>query len=280
MANPTKLQWPAGVIDFSSGCVIMGILNVTDDSFSDGGNFTDVDVAVSHALEMTRAGAAIIDIGPESTRPGSDPVSTGRQIERAIPIIEELSQKTDVVVSIDTANPDVAEAALNAGAGMINDVTAMSDGRMAKLAADKKVPIVLMHMQGSPKTMQLEPKYDDVVSEVKDYLLRRAAFAMDMGVDKEMIFVDPGIGFGKTTEHNLELLRNIDKFVATGFKVLVGSSRKRFIGQLTGKQNPAERVMGTAATVALCAAMGASVVRVHDVGSMVDVVNVANALRG
>lgn len=280
MTNPTKLQWPAGVIDFSSGCVMMGILNVTDDSFSDGGKFTDVDVAVDHALEMARAGAAIIDIGPESTRPSSDPVSTDQQIERAIPIIEKLSQKTDVVISIDTADPDVAEAALNAGAAMINDVTAMSDNRMGKLAADKNVPIVLMHMQGSPKTMQLEPKYDDVVSEVKDYLLKRAAVAMDMGVDKEMIFIDPGIGFGKTMEHNLELLRNVDKFVATGFKVLVGSSRKRFIGQLTGKQVPAERTMGTAATVAICAAMGVSVLRVHDVGSMVDVVNVANALRG
>jgi len=280
MANPTKLQWPAGVIDFSSGCVIMGILNVTDDSFSDGGNFVDVDIAVAHALEMARAGAAIIDIGPESTRPGSDPVSTDRQIERAIPVIEKLSPKTDVVISIDTANPDVAEAALDAGAAMLNDVTAMSDDRMGKLAADKNVPIVLMHMHGSPKTMQLEPKYDDVVGEVKDYLLERAAVAMDMGVDKEMIFIDPGIGFGKTTEHNLELLRNIDKFVATGFKVLVGSSRKRFIGQLTGKQVPAERVMGTAATVALCAAMGVSVARVHDVGSMGDVLNVANALRG
>ncbi|MBN1456995.1 MAG: dihydropteroate synthase [Sedimentisphaerales bacterium] len=279
MANSTKLQWPAGVIDFSSGCVIMGILNVTDDSFSDGGKFIDIDVAIAHALEMARAGAAIIDIGPESTRPGSDPVSTNRQIERAIPIIEKLSQKTNAVISIDTADQDVAEAALKAGAGMLNDVTAMSDDRMAKLAADKNVPIVLMHMQGSPKTMQLEPKYDDVVSEVKDYLLKRAAVAIDMGVSKEMIFIDPGIGFGKTTEHNLELLRNIDEFAATGFKVLVGSSRKRFIGQLTGKQIPAERLMGTAATVALCAAMGVSVVRVHDVGSMVDVVNVANALR-
>ena len=274
-----KLQWPSGSIDFTDGCVVMGILNVTDDSFSDGGKFADVERAVAHGLEMVTAGAMIIDVGPESTRPGSEPVSTDQQIARAIPVIEKLRGQTDAVISIDTSDAEVAAAALDAGANMINDVTAMSDGRMGRLAAKRKVPIVLMHMQGSPKTMQAEPKYDDVVSEVRDYLLERAKLAERLGVKSKMIFIDPGIGFGKTTGHNLEILRNIDVFAGTGYRVLMGTSRKRFIGQLTGKDAPEKRVMGTAATVAISAAMGVSIVRVHDVGEMVDVVKVTNALK-
>ncbi len=274
-----KLQWPSGSIDFTDGCVVMGVLNVTDDSFSDGGKFADVEQAAAHGLDMVTAGAVIIDVGPESTRPGSEPVSTDEQIARAIPVIEKLRGQTDAVISIDTSDAEVAAAALDAGANMINDVTAMSDGRMGRLAAKRKVPIVLMHMQGSPKTMQAEPKYDDVAGEVRDYLVERAELAERLGVKKEMIFIDPGIGFGKTTEHNLEILRNIDVFAGTGYRVLMGTSRKRFIGQLTGKDTPEDRVMGTAATVAISAAMGASIVRVHDVGEMVDVVKVTNALK-
>ncbi|MCK5565905.1 MAG: dihydropteroate synthase [Planctomycetes bacterium] len=257
----------------------MGILNVTDDSFSDAGKFANVDKAVAHGLDMAKAGAVIIDVGAESTRPGSEPVSTDRQIARAIPVIEKLRGQTDAVISIDTFDAEVAAAALDAGANMINDVTAMSDGRMVGLVAKRKVPIVLMHMQGSPKTMQAEPKYDDVVSEVRDYLVERAELAERLSVKSKMIFIDPGIGFGKTTEHNLEILRNIDVFAGTGYRVLMGTSRKRFIGQLTGKDTPEDRVMGTAATVAISAAMGASIVRVHDVGEMVDVVKVTNALK-
>lgn len=279
MRADDKLNWPNGSIDFTAGCVVMGILNVTDDSFSDGGKFADVESAVAHGLAMANAGAVIIDVGAESTRPGSEPVVTSEQIARAVPVIERLREQSDVVISIDTADAEVAEAALDAGANMINDVTAMSDGRMGRLAMKRKVPIVLMHMQGSPKTMQAEPTYDDVVSEVRDYLLDRAELAEKIGVKEKMIFIDPGIGFGKTMEHNLELLRNIDVFVEMGYKVLMGTSRKRFIGQLTGKENPEERVMGTAATVAISAAMGASIVRVHDVGEMVDVVKVINALK-
>ncbi|MHC4529923.1 MAG: dihydropteroate synthase, partial [Planctomycetota bacterium] len=184
-----------------------------------------------------------------------------------------------VPISIDTYNYEVAQAALGVGAAMINDITALSDERMAKLAAERQVPVVLMHMQGTPATMQIEPKYDDVVGEVLEFLLERAKRAANFSIPKDRIFIDPGIGFGKTLEHNLELLRNIDKLVSSGYRVLVGTSRKSFIGKITGKENPADRIFGTAATVALCVAAGVSIVRVHDVPEMVDVVKVTNAGR-
>ena len=257
---------------------MMGVLNVTPDSFSDGGEFFDSDKAVEHGLKMAADGAAIIDVGGESTRPGSDSVSVDMHIQRVVPVIKALCEKIDVPISIDTYRVEVAQAALEAGAGMINDITALSDERMGELAAERKVPVVLMHMQGTPATMQVEPKYDDVVGEVLEFLLGRAKRAEKFGISKDMIFIDPGIGFGKTSEHNLSLLRNIDKFVAAGYRVLVGTSRKRFIGKITGKEKPAERIFGTAATVALCAAAGVSIVRVHDVAEMVDVIKVANAV--
>jgi dihydropteroate synthase len=257
----------------------MGILNVTPDSFSDGGEFGDVGRAVAHGVMMAKAGAAIIDVGPESTRPGSERVGADEQIARAIPVIEKLSRQSRAVVSIDTTSVEVAAEAIEAGAGMINDITALADERMAELASRSKVPVVLMHMQGSPATMQEDPQYDDVVKEVIEFLCKRANFAQSFGIDKEMIFIDPGIGFGKTCEHNLELLRNIDAFVATGYKVLVGASRKRFLGQITGKAEPGERIFGTAATAALCAQAGVAVVRVHDVPEMAEVVKVANSIR-
>jgi dihydropteroate synthase len=257
----------------------MGVLNVTPDSFSDGGEFLDADKAIAHGEYMAKAGAAIIDVGAESSRPGSERVSAGEQIERAVPVIKQLAGKISVPISIDTTDAAVARAALEAGAAMINDITALADDKMAKLAAQKKVPVVLMHMQGEPATMQAEPKYDDVVGEVLDFLMSRAKRAEGFGIEKNMIFIDPGIGFGKTTVHNLELLRNLDRFVASGYRVLVGTSRKRFIGELTGKKGPGERIFGTAATVALAAAAGVSVVRVHDVGEMVDVLKITRAIR-
>ena len=278
MTKAEILKWQVGKVDFSGGCVVMGILNVTPDSFSDGGEFLDVDRAVAHGIAMVQAGAAIIDIGAESTRPGSKAVSIDEQISRVIPVIERLAAKIKIPISIDTYDADVAAAALDAGAGMINDITALHDERMGKLAAKRKVPVVLMHMQGEPATMQAEPKYEDVVAEVLDFLLARAEFAQKMGIQKEMIIIDPGIGFGKTTEHNLELLRNIDKFVQSGWMVLVGASRKRFIGELTGKTEPSGRIFGTAATVAVCATAGVSIVRVHDVAEMVDVLKVARGI--
>ena len=266
-------------MDFSVGCVLMGVLNVTPDSFSDGGHFFDAERAVEHGLQMAADGAAIIDVGGESTRPGSASVSDDEQIGRVVPVIKALRKKVDVPISIDTYKLEVAKAALEAGAGMINDITALGDARMAELAAEHDVPVVLMHMQGTPATMQIEPKYEDVVSDVLQFLLERARRAEDAGIDRKKIFIDPGIGFGKTLEHNLMLLRNIDKFVASGYRVLIGTSRKSFIGKLTGREKPSERIFGTAATVALCAAAGVSIVRVHDVAEMVDVVKVANKLK-
>ena len=282
MSENEILQWPCGKLDFSEGAVVMGILNVTPDSFSDGGSFTDIDTAVDRATQMATEGAAIIDIGPESTRPGSKPVTAAEQIERAVPVIANLRENKeldDIVISIDTRIAKVAAAAIEAGANMINDVTALADGDMAKLAADKEVPVVLMHMQGSPETMQAEPKYTDVVADVLAYLIERAEYARQQGVARERIFIDPGIGFGKTTGHNIEIMRNIGKFVETGYKVLIGTSRKRFIGEITGRETPDERIFGTAGTVAAAVMQGAAIVRVHDAGQMADVVRICNRLR-
>lgn len=274
------MEWPIGRLDFETGCLLMGVINVTPDSFSDGGKFLDGDKAIEHGLKMAADGAAIIDVGPESTRPGAKPVPPNEQIRRAIPVIEKLAKKIKVCISIDTTNYEVAKAALDAGAAMINDITALADERMAQLAGQCQVPVVLMHIQGTPRTMQIEPKYDDVVAEVLTFLLDRAKQAAQFGIPKERIFIDPGIGFGKTVEHNLKLLANIDKFVKTGYRVLVGPSRKNFIGKLTGKENPADRAFGTAAAVALCAAAGVSILRVHDVAEMIDVIKTTNAIIG
>lgn len=273
------LNWPAGELDFSAGCLVMGVLNVTPDSFSDDGEFFRTDMAVRQGVKMANAGAAIIDVGPESSRPGARAVPPAEQIKRAGPVMKELAEKINVPISIDTRNFEVAKTALQAGAGIINDITALEDDKMAALAAERQVPVVLMHMQGTPATMQRKPEYKNVVGEVKNFLLKAAERAERFGVQPERIFIDPGIGFGKTVEQNLELLRHIGDFVSTGYRVLIGPSRKSFIGRITGRQNPAERIFGTAAAVASSVIAGVSVVRVHDVAEMVDVVSVANAVR-
>jgi len=275
VANTKEIIWPGGKLDFSAGCLVMGILNVTPDSFSDGGDFLDTEKAVARGLEMQEQGAAIIDIGAESTRPGSKAVSSQEQIKRAIPVIEKLAAKVKIPISIDSRDYEVTRAAVNAGASIINDITAIADKRTASLAAGKKLPVILMHMQGSPETMQKEPYYKNVVQEVLEYLLTRAKAAENAGIEKEKIFIDPGIGFGKTLEHNIALLKNISVFVNSGYRVLLGTSRKKFIALLTGRETPKERLFGTAATVALAAAAGVSIVRVHDVAEMADVVRVA-----
>jgi len=277
--NSDILIWPKGKLDFSAGCIVMGVLNITPDSFSDGGDFLDTEKAVARGIEMAAQGAAIIDIGAESTRPESKAVDAEEQIKRVAPIIEKLAAKIKIPISIDSRNFEVAEAAIDAGASIINDITALEDERMAQLAAGENMPIVLMHMQGSPDTMQIEPSYKNVVKEVLGYLIKKAQTAQKAGIEKEKIFIDPGIGFGKTLEHNLELLRNIDVFVGSGYRVLLGTSRKKFIGTITGKIVPKERIFGTAATVAIAAAAGVSIVRVHDVAQMVDVVKTANKFR-
>jgi erythronate-4-phosphate dehydrogenase len=277
-SQSAALQWPAGRLDFSPGCLIMGILNVTPDSFSDGGEFFEFGRAVDRGLNMAREGAAVIDVGGESTRPGARPMPAAEQIRRVVPVIEALAERTRVPISIDTHDVEVARAALEAGAAIINDITALADERMAELAAGREVPVVLMHMQGTPATMQVEPTYADVVAEVRGFLVERAGRAVATGIPQERLFIDPGIGFGKTLDHNLLLLKNLDQLVATGYRVLVGPSRKAFIGRLTGAETPADRVFGTAAAVALCAAAGVSLVRVHDVAAMRDVLKVTRAI--
>jgi dihydropteroate synthase len=276
--KPDILTWPSGSLDFSKGCLVMGILNVTPDSFSDGGKWLAPDSAVQHGIQMARDGAAIIDIGPESTRPGAMPVPVDEQLRRAIPVIERLAREIPIPISIDTANPDVAGAAIDAGASIINDITALSDDRMARLAAEKNVPVILMHMKGTPATMQQAPTYDNVVEEVLEFLLARARRAESFGIRPEHIILDPGIGFGKTFEHNMLLLNHLDRFVATGYRVLVGPSRKRFLSHITGR--PSENLAAaTAAVVTLCATAGVSIVRIHDVPEMVDACKVVQAMR-
>ncbi len=251
---------------------VMGILNLTPDSFSDGGRYLDAERAVQHGLAMAKQGADIIDIGGESTRPGSQRVEADEQIRRVVPIVRALRQKLDqdypaVQISIDTTRAAVAEAAVDAGAGILNDVSAgLEDEQMLAFAAERGLPIVLMHMRGEPGTMQDAPQYGDVVGEVKQFLLARAEAAQRAGVDRRRIVLDPGIGFGKTTEHNLALLRSIDAFVATGYAILMGASRKRFIGEVDAGADVEDRLGGTCAVTGYCAMAGVQVFRVHDVG--------------
>jgi len=248
--------------------LIMGILNVTPDSFSDGGMFRQADAAVKHALQMIEEGADIIDVGGESTRPGSNRVSASEQINRVLAVIKALKAELpeNALISIDTTLLLVAREALEAGAMIINDISAgRDDPAMFPLAAEKQCPIILMHMQGTPETMQVNPVYEDVVEEIRSFLVERAQAATDAGIKKENIILDPGIGFGKTREHNLELMAGLHRFVATGFPVLLGTSRKRFIGTLCGSAAPDQLTGATCATTALGVAAGVKLFRVHDV---------------
>jgi dihydropteroate synthase len=272
----------AGTRPWSPGPVVVGILNVTPDSFSDGGDFLDPEAAASHAVAMIDEGAGIIDIGGESTRPGSDPVPQKEETRRVVPVIERiLAARPEALISIDTYRSATVSAALEAGASMVNDVTALrGDPRMAPVVADAQCPVILMHMQGEPKTMQREPRYEDAVSEVRDFLGSRAEHAIAAGVGPEKIIADPGIGFGKTLEHNLALLRNLEAVVALGFPILVGASRKTFIGKLTGVEEAKDRVFGTVATTVLAYEKGATLFRVHDVRANRDALAVAQAVLG
>jgi dihydropteroate synthase len=262
------------------GPVLVGVLNVTPDSFSDGGDFLNPGKAASHAAVMLDEGAEIIDVGGESTRPGSDPVSQEEEVRRVVPVIRAiLADRPDAIISIDTYRAATAEAALEAGARIVNDVTALRrDPRMAALAADAGCPMILMHMLGEPKTMQRDPSYDDVVREVRDFLARRAEQAIAAGVEPENIILDPGIGFGKTLEHNLALLRHLDSLVELGFPVLFGASRKRFIGRITGVEDARGRVSGTVAANVLAYERGATFFRVHDVRPNREALAVAEAV--
>jgi dihydropteroate synthase len=270
----------AGTFLQGPGPVLVGILNVTPDSFSDGGDFFGPESAADHAAAMLDEGAAIIDVGGESTRPGSDPVPQEVEIRRVIPVIERiLAVRPEAEISIDTYRSETAAAALEAGARVVNDVTALrADPRMASVVAEAGCPVILMHMKGEPKTMQEEPFYEDVVREVREFLAQRAEHAVTAGVRPENVIVDPGIGFGKTLEHNLALLRDLDVLVDLGFPVLVGASRKRFIGTITGVEQAGERVFGTVATTVLAYEKGARYFRVHDVRANRDALAVAESV--
>ena len=258
--------------------VVMGVLNVTPDSFSDGGLYLDAEAAVAHASEMAADGAAIVDVGGESTRPGAEPVSEAEELERVIPVVERVAVAGDTRVSIDTRKLAVAEAAVQAGARIVNDVSAFRAApEMAGLVASTGAGCCLMHMLGDdPRTMQSDPRYDDVVSEVKAFLEERLAFAVREGVDEERVWIDPGIGFGKTLDHNLELLRRLDEIVALGRPVVVGTSRKSFLGKITGR-GERERTAATVAASVIAYERGASIFRVHDVRDAVDSLRVAAA---
>lgn len=257
---------------------IMGILNVTPDSFSDGGRFLDPDSAIEHARRMIAEGAHIIDIGGESTRPGAESVPADEQIRRVIPVVEAIRRMWKGPLSIDTTRAAVAEAALEAGASWINDISALrDDDRLGEVIARRGCRVILMHMQGAPRTMQENPHYDDVARGVRDFLSERAAFAQSLGISHENIIIDPGIGFGKTHEHNLTLLRRLPEIVELGYPVLVGVSRKSFIGQITGASTE-DRLPGSLAAAIHCVAAGAKIVRVHDVAATRQAVVVYTAL--
>lgn len=255
----------------------MGILNVTPDSFSDGGRYLGVENAVARGIAMAEEGADFLDVGGESSRPGSDPVPAAEELRRILPVIEGLAGKVALPISVDTWKAGVARKALEAGATIVNDITAMTaDPEMIQVAAEHAEGVVLMHMKGTPKTMQKDPRYDDVVTEVKDFLARRANEAKHAGI--RQILVDPGIGFGKSAKHNLELLRRLKDICGLGYPVLVGPSRKSFIGAVLDLP-PEDRLEGTAGAVAVSIMNGAAVVRVHDVRAMVRVARIVDAVK-
>jgi dihydropteroate synthase len=251
-------------LDLGRHGAIMGVLNVTPDSFSDGGRFLDVEGACQHALAMVEEGADIIDIGGESTRPGANPIPEAEELARVIPVIERIRKQSDVLVSIDTCKPAVAAAAMNAGADIINDVTALAAPRMMEVARETGAGIVLMHMRGTPLTMQIDPRYEDVVTEVRDFLRQRFEAAVASGIDPMRMALDPGIGFGKTPEHNRQLLRHCDRFALEGRAVLIGVSRKSFLGSLAGSNHPSDRFWPAVALTSFCRERGARIFRVHE----------------
>jgi dihydropteroate synthase len=257
----------------------MGVINVTPDSFSDGGSFRDPDAAVEHGRRMAEEGAAIIDVGGESTRPGAPEVAPEEELQRVIPVIERLRGAVDAVISVDTSKPEVMRAVVAAGAGLINDVRALRAPEALAAAAASGCAICLMHMQGAPATMQRAPCYDDVVSEVRAFLTARVRACRDAGIGAERLLVDPGFGFGKSGAHNLTLLRRLGELAADGPPVLVGLSRKSLLGTLTGRQ-PADRLAGSVALAVIAALNGARVIRAHDVAPTLDALKVVAAIQG
>jgi dihydropteroate synthase len=276
--RPTRWLCRDRSVAFRATPLIMGILNLTPDSFSDGGHFNEPDAAIARAREMQRDGADIIDIGGESTRPGARPVPAQLECERILPVIEALSAESDVLISVDTMKAEVAGRALAAGAHIVNDVSATTcDADMVALIAEHDAGVVLMHMQGTPGSMQDKPHYEDVVDDVRRFLLERAEILVAAGVGVEQIVIDPGVGFGKTLEHNLALLNGLTRLSQDPFPLLVGLSRKRWIGELTGREVQ-DRLAGSLAGAMVCAQRGAKIVRVHDVVETHDAFSVIEAM--
>jgi dihydropteroate synthase len=275
-----RLSWSNFSLDFSEKTYVMGILNVTPDSFSDGGLHLDKSAAIRRALQMVEDGADIIDIGGESTRPCSEPVAVEEELKRTIPVIEALAKKISVPLSIDTCKSEVARMALDAGASIVNDISGLRfDTQMAKVVSKRKVPVVIMHIKGAPRDMQKNPVYEALIPEIMDYLRGGIRLALESGVAEDRIIIDPGIGFGKTTEHNLEIIHNLREFTFLGTPLLIGPSRKAFTGRVLGGVPPEGRLEGTAAAVAISIINGANMVRVHDVKEMVKVAKVADAIK-
>lgn len=257
--------------------ILMGVVNVTPDSFSDGGRFSAEDAAIAHGLALVAAGADIVDVGGESTRPGAEPVSVAEEQARVVPIVRRLAAD-GLIVSIDTMKPQVAAAALDAGASIVNDVSGLGSGEMRAVVADSGAGAVVMHMQGSPRTMQHDPRYDDVITEIRDFLSDRLGQASADGIRPECLAVDPGIGFGKTVEHNLIIIDRINQFGVLGHPVVLGASRKRFLGMLSGREEASERDFASAVTAAIGVVRGADVLRVHEVASTLEAARIAWAI--
>jgi dihydropteroate synthase len=275
-----KITWSNFSLDFSEKTYVMGVLNVTPDSFSDGGLFFNEKKAIEHALRLVEDGADIIDIGGESTRPGSEPVSVEEEIRRTMPVIKAISREIKVPISIDTYKSEVARQALDAGASIVNDISGLRfDPEMPKVVAEYKVPVIIMHIKGRPKDMQQNPVYEALIPEIMDYLRISIRLAAKFGIPEDKIIIDPGIGFGKTFEHNLEIIKNLKEFILLGKPIAIGVSRKAFIGKILGDVPPSERLEGTAAAVAISIFNGANIVRVHDVKEMARVAKVADAIK-
>lgn len=275
-----RLIWKDFNFDFSKRTYIMGILNITPDSFSDGGLYFNKESAVEHAIRMEEEGADIIDIGGESTRPGAEPISTEEEIRRVVPVIEALEKKIKVPISIDTYKAGVAEKALSAGADIVNDISGLRfDPDMPGVVVRYQVPVVIMHIKGTPRDMQVNPTYKALIPEIMDYFREGIEIAKKAGVSEEKIIIDPGIGFGKTVEHNLEIIRRLNEF--TGFErpILLCPSRKSFIGKILGDLPVTERLEGTASAVAIGIFSGANIIRVHNVKEMVRVARIADAIK-
>ena len=263
-----------------SRTLIMGILNLTPDSFSDGGQFNSIQKALDYTMSMIEAGADIIDIGGESTRPGSKPISFVEEIERTIPVIEEIRKISDCTISIDSYKSEVVEAALNVNANIVNDISGLTyDNKMAKLISDKKSPLILMHMKGKPLDMQKNPIYDDLISEICNFFSNQIFFANSVGIDSSKIILDPGIGFGKRIEDNFEIIRELKQIRAMGFPVLIGPSRKSFIGDTLNLPTD-DRIEGTMATITAGLLNGANIVRVHDIKETLRTVSIAERIKG